>query len=97
MRRAARVDANHSDIVDALRDAGCSVWSLAGMGQGCPDLMVYSSRRGLLLFEVKDGSKPPSARKRTPLQLKWAAEWKGPVYVINSVDEALTEAGVCHS
>ena len=43
MRRAARVDDNQGQIVDALRRVGCSVWSLAGVGKGFPDLAVVES------------------------------------------------------
>jgi len=93
MRHAARIDNNQHDIVAALRAVGCSVQSLAAVGQGVPDLLVFAPRRGLLgslvLIEVKDGAKPPSARRRTDAQLIWHADWKGPVYLVNSVDEAL--------
>ena len=37
---APRVDRNHSEIVDALRQAGASVQSLVKVGDGCPDLLV---------------------------------------------------------
>jgi hypothetical protein len=95
MRTRAKIDANQNEIVDALRAVGCSVQSLAGVGKGVPDTLVYSPfRRCLLLFELKDGNKPPSRRQRTPAQLTWHAEWKGPVYVINSIAEALAEAGM---
>lgn len=35
-----RVDANHSQIVKALRQCGVSVLSLAPVGHGCPDLLI---------------------------------------------------------
>ena len=59
MRRAAQVDGNHAEIVTALRSvAGVSVCSLAGLGDGVPDLLVGA--RGLsYLCEVKDGEKTP--------------------------------------
>ena len=38
----AKVDANQKVIVEALRAAGCFVQSLAGVGKGCPDLLVGS-------------------------------------------------------
>lgn len=89
MRRAAKVDANQAEIVEALRSAGCSVQSLATVGKGCPDLLVgYNGMR--LLFELKDGKKPPSARKLTPDQEKWLGEWRGGgVWLITSIPEAL--------
>lgn len=89
MRRAAKIDANHGEVVEALRSAGCSVQSLAAIGKGCPDLLV--GYHGMwLLFEVKDGSKPPSARKLTPDQEEWIkASRGGPVWLITSIPEAL--------
>lgn len=88
--RAAKVDANHSAIVKALRQAGCSVQSLAAVGRGCPDLLIYApARREHILAEVKDGSKPPSARELTPDQCEWHCNWRGPVQIVTSVDEAL--------
>ena len=89
VRLAARIDDNQREIVSALRAVGCSVQSLAAVGQGVPDLLVYSPRRGLMLIEVKNGNLPPSRQKRTDAQLIWHAEWRGPVFVVASVDEAL--------
>lgn len=44
MRRAAKVDATQAAIVQALRDAGCKVLSLAAMGKGAADLLVLPPR-----------------------------------------------------
>lgn len=95
MRRAAQVDANHRDIVDALRDVGCSVESLAGVGDGVPDLLVGRNRETWLL-EVKPGdAKDKRQRELRPTQVAWHAEWKGrPVIVVRSVAEALKAVGV---
>lgn len=89
MRRAARTDATHTEIVEALRKAGATVHSLAGVGNGVPDLLV--GVRGItLLVECKDGSKPPSARRLTPDQQDFMRTWKGgPVAVVDGVDAAL--------
>jgi hypothetical protein len=38
---------------------------------------------------VKDGSKPPSARKLTEDQVKWHAEWRGQVAVVENVEQAI--------
>ena len=40
MRKFGKTDANHADIVDALRRVGASVVSLASVGNGVPDLLV---------------------------------------------------------
>jgi len=93
MRRAARTDDNHREVVAALRKIGCSVQSLAAVHNGCPDLLVGrtfpdGTRRNYLL-EVKDGRKPESARRLTKAQIVWLAAWKGTAAVVESVDDAL--------
>lgn len=95
MRRAAKVDDNQGDIVDALRAVGCTVQPLHAVGKGCPDLLIGSPfSRANLLLEVKDGSKPPSARKLTRDQVLWHDAWRGQVAVVTSVKEALEAVGV---
>ncbi len=92
MRRAARVDANQSEIVDALRKVGATVQPLHTVGKGCPDLLVgYRGENHVL--ELKDGSKPPSARKLTDDELEWHDSWRGRVFVVNDVREALIAIG----
>jgi len=92
--RAAKIDANQMQVVIALRAAGASVQSLAGVGKGVPDLLVgYQGKT--LLMEVKDGHKPPSARLLTEDQLKWHGSWKGgALAVVDSPDAALRMIGV---
>ena len=93
MRRAAKLDANHGGIVEALLSVeGVSVHSLAGVGCGCPDLLVGA--RGLTyLVEVKDGEKRPSHRTLTPDQRKWIREWTGsPVVLLLDASKALAWA-----
>lgn len=84
MRRAARLDANQPEIVRALKAAGCSVQSLASLGDGVPDLLVGHHRLfGRLwvpcntLLEVKDGSLPPSKRRLTDDEAAWHTRWIG--------------------
>ena len=93
MRRAAKVDDNHKAIVKALRGCGCSVVSLAAVGVGCPDLLVGLAEKNYLL-EVKDGNKPPSARKLTHDQRHFFATWRGQAVVVTNVDQALEAVGV---
>jgi len=47
-----------------------------------------------VLMEIKDGSKPASARKLTKAQEKFHAEWNGPIYIVTSIDEAFDAIGV---
>lgn len=87
MRRAAKVDGNHAEIVRALRSAGCSVLSLASLGRGVPDLLVVRGR-DYWLAEVKLPGKP-----LRPLQEAFRQSWGGPVQVVYSVDDALRMVG----
>jgi Holliday junction resolvase len=64
MRRKARTDTNHAEISQAFRQLGWSVVDCSRAGSGFPDLLV--AKNGVMkLVEVKDGLKPPSARKLT--------------------------------
>ena len=93
MRRAAKVDANHGEIVEALLSvSGVTVHSLAGVGCGCPDLLV-GARELTYLVEVKDGEKWPSHRTLTPDQRKWIERWTGaPVVLLLDAGKALSWA-----
>lgn len=87
-RRAAKVDRNQREIVDALRKVGATVHPLHTVGAGCPDILIgYRGRN--LLAEIKDGAKPPSAQGLTPVQVFWHETWRGQVAIVTSVDEAL--------
>lgn len=94
MRRAAKIDANQTQVVEALRAAGATVQSLAAVGQGVPDLLVGFQGQTLLI-EVKNGRKPPSQRQLTEDQLKWHGVWRGgPVAIVDGPDAALRMLGV---
>lgn len=91
--RAAKVDDNHVAVVQALRKAGATVQSLAGVGKGVPDLLV-GIRGRTMLVEVKDGAKVPSARRLTEDQLKWHGAWQGgTLAVVDSPEAALRALG----
>lgn len=93
MRRAAKIDGNHDQVVSALRAAGARVLSLAAVGGGVPDLLVGFGSR-FYAIEIKDGHLPPSARKLTPDQDEWHKHWADyPVYVVHSPEEALKAIG----
>ncbi len=94
MRRANRIDANSNEIVNALRKAGAFV-RIISQGDGIPDLLV-AYKGYTILMEVKDGDKPPSARKLTEAEQKFFDEWTGGMLVIvNSVEEALETLKSC--
>lgn len=88
MRRFGKIDANHSEIVKALRQFGCSVKSLASQGDGMPDILVGLRGQNFLL-EIKDGNLPPSKQKLTDDERVFHATWNGQVSVVTSVAEAL--------
>lgn len=81
MRTAARVDANHAQIVQAFRAMGCSVLSLAQVGKGCPDLVIGTHGINLLV-EVKT----PKG-KLTNDQSAFIAGWKGGYDVVRTTED----------
>ncbi len=88
MRFRAKVDDNQRDLVAALRSFGCTVLPLHQLGHGVPDLLVRRPDGSLALVEVKDGSKPPSARKLTPDEQQFAAQWRGVYYLVSTLQQA---------
>lgn len=91
MRYRPRTDANQKEIVKALRAIGANVLSLAGIGKGCPDLLVQF-RDELHLLEIKDGRKSPSRRRLTRDEAVFTAAWK--TKVVEDVDQAFKAIGV---
>jgi hypothetical protein len=71
-----RTDANQAEIMSDFRKLGCMVHSLHTVGDGMFDLIVSVDFLNVLV-EVKDGDKPPSARKYTPDQQKFNFAWTG--------------------
>jgi len=88
MRTRPRLDANHNEIVSALRTAGASVQSLASIGDGCPDLMV-AVHGVTAVMEIKDGSKSPSKKRLTTDEQRWYDDWNGLKFIVYSVEQAL--------
>lgn len=88
MRVAARLDDNQKRIVRWLVAHGCSVQSLAGVGAGCPDLLVGYRGRNVVL-ELKNPAVPQSKRRLTPAEVAWHRRWSGQVAVVQSAEEAL--------
>jgi hypothetical protein len=88
VRRAARRDANHQEIGDYLRGLGWSVLDLADAGDGVPDYAVSLGTFSALV-EVKDGSKPPSARKLTEKEQKVKDGWQGAYIIALDPEDAL--------
>ena len=86
-----RVDGNHREIVDALRQAGCPVIDISSLGGGAPDIIVLRRDKSITLFEIKN---PATHGKLNALQESWHLQWAGAVHVVRTVEEALRLAGV---
>lgn len=83
-----RIDANQQVIVKAIRGCGFSVQILSDVGHGCPDAIIGAFGTNLL-FEFKDGDKPPSQQRLTEDEKKFHDSWKGQVCIVRSVQEAI--------
>lgn len=78
-----KVDSNHGEIVNHLRKLGWSVTSLAKVGSGAPDLVVGVDGVNVLLELKMPGEKLNDFEKA------WHESWRGRVYVVHSVSEAV--------
>jgi Holliday junction resolvase len=85
--RAAKIDINQREIVEALRGIGASVVITSSVGQGFPDL-VCGFRGNAYLLEIKAGK-----GKLTPDQVRFHQAWNGHIAVVRTVNEALAAVG----
>ena len=86
MRYAARVDANQTQIVSALRGAGAYVWII-----GLPVDLLVGYKGHTFLVEIKDGSK----KRLTKLQADFFENWSGSTLArIDNPEAALRMIGV---
>ena len=81
--RAAKVDKNQAEIVQALRRVGIRVLHLHRVGGGCPDLLACHRGRNILLEVKRPGEKPNKA------QVEFHEMWGGEVYIVHSPEEAV--------
>jgi hypothetical protein len=88
MRKYGRRDDNHTDIVGTFRAIGFSVLDTANLGGGAPDLFV-ANHMATWAIEIKDGTKPPSARKLTPDEQKFRDTWQGRYAIIESANDVI--------
>jgi hypothetical protein len=92
--RARRIDANHREVLDALRSVGAAILDTHAIPGGLDCVVGY---RGIVrLLEIKDGRKPPSARRLTAAEADTIGRFTSvgcPVHVVTSVDDALTAIG----
>lgn len=100
--RARKIDGNQTKVVEALRKAGLSVAITSSLGSGFPDLVVGGSPRlgratypqKTILVELKDPSRPISARKLSSDEFTFHSEWKGEAYVCETAEEILKIFGL---
>ena len=97
-RYAARVDANQSLIVEALRAAGAVV-DIIGLPVDLRIAYVDSGgAKRFAYFECKDGAKSASRIKKTDVQEAFFAKYPGwPVCLVDSPEVALKHLKVLKS
>jgi len=80
-RRNPKRDANEREIIDALKQIGCTVKQLSA--KGLPDLLVgYRGKNYLIEVKQPNG-------KLTDDQVEFHASWFGTIHVVTTVDEAI--------
>ena len=86
IRRAARIDANQTAVVSALRAAGAYVWII-----GLPVDLLVGYKGHTFLVEVKDGPR----KRLTALQQDFFDNWSGGTLArIDGPEAALRMIGV---
>lgn len=84
MRKHGRIDANHSEIVEGLRQTGCNVISLANLGGGIPDILCFRAKRAVLM-EIKVPNEYPTTE-----QMLWHKNHdQCKIAVVHNLNEAL--------
>lgn len=92
--KARRKDANHNEITRTLLQVGAELLETYQL-PGALDVFV-AYRQKWTLLEIKDGTKPPSARKLTEDEAATVARIArtgAPVHVVTTPDEALKAIG----
>lgn len=97
--RSAKKDANHAEIVAALKAVGCSVVELHAVGGGVPDLLVGYNGWDYLLEVKRPGvaGKARGARQAATneKQKKFRDDWRGhTVAVVDSVSSAFLAVNI---
>jgi deoxycytidylate deaminase len=93
MSYSKRVDATQAAIVAALRQTGATIVDLSRCGQGVPDLLwgrkapcpfcqAHYSQAGLIEIKTAMG-------KLNKAQEEFHANWRGPLAVVRTIEEAL--------
>lgn len=87
--RVKRIDSNQPVLVAQMRKIpGVTVKHTHMVGDGFTDVVIGFRRKNYLL-EIKDPSKPPSARRLTEDEKKFHEEWTGQIDVVETIDDVL--------
>jgi hypothetical protein len=81
-----KTDANQNEIVKAFIQMGYSV-AVTNMGSGFPDLVIARNGSDGILVEIKNLN--GRGNRLTKDQQKFHTSWKGRIYVIETVEQAI--------
>lgn len=88
IRKRAKRDDNHNEIVAVFIQLGCSWLDTSHIGGALDGLLGCAGMDQRV--EIKDGAKFPSRRRLTDDEEREFQEWRGrPPVVIETVDEAV--------
>ena len=94
MKYGAKKDANHHEVVDALRKAGASIVDMSHVGKGFPDLIVGFQSKTILM-EIKNPKTSYGKKGLNKNQVKWKEQWLGGAYcTVDSPEAALQMIGM---
>lgn len=85
--QAAKIDANQTELVEALRGIGASVAITSMVGNGFVDTVV-GFRGNNFLIEIKTGK-----GKLTSDQVRFHSVWNGQIAIARTIEEALATVG----
>jgi len=86
-RRAAKVDDNQKEVVALFRKLGWTVLIISQL-KNCADIIVSKNSRTVTI-EIKDGSKPLSARKLSEGEIKFRDSWQGEYALVICNDDVI--------
>lgn len=86
-------DANHNEITNALRAVGASVSDLVKVGGGVPDI-IAGYRGTWYVIEIKNPNTQYGKKGFSENQLKWKELQKCPVYLVYTIEDALSVIGI---
>lgn len=102
MRTNAKIDINQPEIVEALRQVGASVKSVAQL-KNCFDILV-GFRGVTYIMEIKNPERMTKAQRYLPSlaltdgEYKFMNEWRGSTYhIVTSKEQALEIIGAIES